>query len=374
MTRREALEIVMKEHKEKDKIHVHYDQRLEKPLGRVYIQFGMTNWEFVNYMLSTFEETGMSVTAHLKSVIFGNISLTNYSCDLYYALFTRKRSGENLLYKVKGTDPYNPGELINFENSGEIDYGTKKVYKSRFWIENNLINCEFESIDEKEYIYPLLGNETIKGKAVEAKVMEVGGENNIAMVTLDFSYGLGRMVKRDSRYHEDTGRGKWKIPYTSMYSQTNTGFFVTPESGDVVSVYFPDDDETLGYVQGCVNNPGNIRASNPNIRNYTLGGDDSAGGSPMFDFQLDSRKFDVSVTDYISFAGKNNISVSVSDGEVDITSKGMTEIIEGVKTTTGKEVIQVSVGNMRIDSGGSTVVNSGAYSVVNGGANVIING
>ena len=66
--------------------------------------------------------------------------------------------------------------------------------------------------------------------------------------------------------------------------------------------------------------------------------------------------------------------MNVSDGEVDISSKGMTETIEGVKTTIGKEVVQVSAGNTRIDSGGSTVVNSGSYSVVNGGANVIING
>ena len=374
MTRKQALEIIMKDHTGKDKIQVHYDQRLDKKLGRVYIQLGMTNWEFVNYMLSTFEETGMSVTAHLKSVIFGNINITQYSCDLKYALFAQKRDGENLLYKVCGTDPYNPGEIVTFDDSSDVDYGKNKVHISRMWIEKNLINCEFETIDETKHVYPLLGNSAVMGKAVEARVVETGGENEIATVTLDFSHGLKRMAKRNSIFHEDTGKGKWNVPYTSMYSQSHTGFFTAPEPGDVVSVYFPDDDEILGYVQGCVNNPGNIRASNPNIRNYTLGGDDSAGGSPMFNFQLDSRKFDVSVTDYISLAGKNNISVNVSDGEVDISSKGMTETIEGVKTTIGKEVVQVSAGNTRIDSGGSTVVNSGSYSVVNGGANVIING
>ena len=374
MTRKQALEIIMKDHAEKEKIQVYYDQRLNKPLGRVYIQFGMTNWEFVNYMLSTFEETGMSVTAHLKAVIFGNINITQYSCNLEYALFAQKREGDNLLYKIKGTDPYNPGEIVTFLDSSDIDYGKNKVHKSRLWIEENLVNCEFEAVDEEKYIYPLLVNKAIMGKAIEAKVVKVGGENDIATVTLDFSHGLERMVKRNSMFHEDKGKGKWSVPYTSMYSQSNTGFFVTPEPNDVVSVYFPDDDETLGYVQGCVNNPGNIRASNPNVRNYTLEGDDSAGGNPMFNFQLDSRKFDVNVTDYISLAGKNNISVSVSDGEVDISSKGMNEIIEGVKTTIGKEVVQVSSGSTRIDSGGSTVVNSGSYSVVNGGANVIING
>ena len=66
MTRKQVLEIIMKEYVKNNKIHVHYDQRLEKSLGRVYIQFGMTNWEFVNYMLSTFEETGISVTTHRK--------------------------------------------------------------------------------------------------------------------------------------------------------------------------------------------------------------------------------------------------------------------------------------------------------------------
>ena len=113
MTRKQVLETIMKEHTEQNKIEAYYDQRLEQPLGRIYVQFGMTDWEFLNYMLSTFEETGMGVTAHLNTILFGYISVTQYSSNIEYATFIKKRDGKNLLYRVIGTDPFSPGELLS---------------------------------------------------------------------------------------------------------------------------------------------------------------------------------------------------------------------------------------------------------------------
>ncbi len=372
MTRKQVLETIMKEHTEQNKIEAYYDQRLNQPLGRIYMQFGMTDWEFLNYMLSTFEETGMGVTAHLNTIIFGFINVTKYSTNIDNAIFTKKREGENLSYRVIGIDVFNPGEIIELIMPYEDEYEPRRVYSGKYWIKEELINCDFESIDEKEYIFPLLGNKTIEGKAVEAKVVEVGGVNGIATLTLDFTHGLSRMVDRNSRAYEDESVGVWQVPYTSMYSQRNTGFFVTPEKNDVVAVYFPSENETLGYVQGAVNNPGNERASNPNVRNYTLGGDDSAGGKPMFDFQLSSKVFNVSTTDHVGLSSKETINMSTKNAS--LLAKNHTETVSNGKTVIAKTITQNSTVSTSINSNGNTIVSSSGVSTISGGSNVLING
>ena len=366
MTRKQVLETIMKEHTEQNKIEAYYDQRLDQPLGRIYMQFGMTDWEFLNYMLSTFEETGMGVTAHLNTILFGYISVTQYSSNIEYATFIKKREGKNLLYRVIGTDPFSPGELLSLVMPYEDEYEPRRVYKSKFWINGDLINCDFESIDEKEYIFPLLGNDTLKGMAVEGKVVEVGGVNGIATLTLDFTHGLARLVDRTSRAYEDESAGSWQIPYTSMYSQSNTGFFVTPEKNDVVAVYFPSENEILGYVQGAVNNPGNERASNRDNRNFSSS--PSSNGQPMFDFTLTKEQFVVNVTDLVSLTAANSVSMTSTGGKASVSGNTTVDVTcqsSKVSLTTSDVNVQASA-NVKVKGGSLTDVGGGSSTEING--------
>ena len=341
MTRKQVLETIMKDHTEQNKIEA-------------------------------YEETGMGVTAHLNTIIFGFINVTQYSTNIDNATFTKKREGKNLSYRVIGTDVFNPGEIISLVMPYEDEYEPRRVYSGKYWIKEELVNCDFESIDEKEYIFPLLGNKTIEGKAVEAKVVEVGGVNGIATLTVDFTHGLSRMVDRDSRAYEDESIGVWQIPYTSMYSQRNSGFFVAPETNDIISIYFPSGNETLGYVQGAVNNPGNERASNPNVRNYTLGGDDKAGGAPLFNFQLSSNSFNVSTTDHVGLSSKETINMNTKNSI--LSAKNHTETVSNGKTVIAKTITQNSTVSTSINSNGNTIVSSSGVSTFSGGSNVLING
>ena len=240
------------------------------------------------------------------------------------------------------------------------------MYKSKFWINGDLINCDFESIDEKEYIFPLLGNDTLKGIAVEGKVVEVGGVNGIATLTLDFTHGLARLVDRTSRAYEDESAGSWKIPYTSMYSQSNTGFFVTPEKNDVVAVYFPSENETLGYVQGAVNNPGNERASNRDNRNFSSS--PSGNGQPMFDFTLTKEQFVVNVTDLVSLTAANSVNMTSTGGKASVSGNTTVDVTcqsSKVSLTTSDVNVQASA-NVKVKGGSLTDVGGGSSTEING--------
>ena len=194
-----------------------------------------------------------------------------------------------------------------------------------------------------DYEFPLIKNRNMMGRVIEGKVMEVSSEEGIAVMTLDLTSGLAKLTDRKSVAYPDKYAGTFNFPYMTPMSQTNTGFWPSPEPNDQVVLMIDDFNESLSYVQGAVNNPGNGRFSDPTVRNFTLPPDPSvtspenvapynqmgmknsssgtygrqgdssgnsaahqSGGRPAAHFQLDSSKFVIDVTDFISFHKRIN--------------------------------------------------------------------
>ena len=87
------------------------------------------------------------------------------------------------------------------------------------WIENKTVQCEMVLVDindkQLRHDFPLIINEKMSGFAVEAKVVELGGENEIVTVTLDFTDGLARLTDRKSQAYKDNYAGIFKFFYTT---------------------------------------------------------------------------------------------------------------------------------------------------------------
>ena len=234
-------------------------------------------------------------------------------------------------------------------------------------IKDNYIVNDYELI---EMSHEFKSENISGGYIIEGKVVETGGVDGVATMKVDFSHGLEKSAGSKFQAYEDEYAGTYNFPYCTEYSSSNSGMFCTPEPGDVVTVYIPNNNENSAYVTGAVNNPGSERFSNPNVRNYTLAGDDSAGGAPMFDFQLNSRVFNVNTTDFIGLSSGNNMIINTANAEVTTenyiaNTKNLTEISSGIKSTVAKEISQVSSGN--------TVTTAGGIYNINGGGNVVIN-
>ena len=75
-------------------------------------------------------------------------------------------------------------------------------------------------------------------------------EDNVAKMEVLFYGGLNKIIEQKgeaefSRAYSDYGIKRYPLSYQTFYSQTNTGFFCTPEVNDTVEVYFPNEDESL---------------------------------------------------------------------------------------------------------------------------------
>ena len=356
---------------EKD-IKLHLDRRLEKQIGQVLVQAYESDWEFIKRILSNIGEAGISLTSHLNSIVCGFLELTTYEANIINSEFTKGRDGKNIFFKIKGTDPYNPVEKVNIIVPYDNEQGVKIVYSSKMWLENDVVNCEYVVIDsdkESGHIFPTITNSILNGLIIEGSVIEVGEAEGIAVMTLDLSSGLAKFKDRDIKVYPDEYAGSFHFPYSTPYSQSNTGFEPTPEAGDIVTLAFQGTTEKTAFVMGCVNSPGNARFSNRDNRNF--GSSPNGNGQPMFDFTLNKEQFIVNVTDIISLSASNKLSMKSTDTRVStdsytVNAKSSTEIVEDLKSTVAKEISQVS-------SGGTAVTAVGLCNI-NGGGNVIING
>ncbi|MCP1225931.1 phage baseplate assembly protein V [Sebaldella sp. S0638] len=367
---------------------------LNGSLKKPYIQYNETDWEFLNRIAG---DLNIPVFSHLNSIIMGNkINLMEEEAELRNSVYGKSRDGVNIMFNVKkSTQPVNAGQrmIISVPNqgyNGEEGKDIRIVSKAYIRMDGDQVITDYELIQESHEFYPV-SHSTLEGKSIEGTVMEVVSEDGIAKMKVDLSVGLMKAADSDkSEGYEDEYKGGFNFPYMTGFSSSNTGFFCVPEKGDQVMLVFNSRNESYAYIlQGAVNSSGNDRFNNPNVRNYTLGGDDSAGGKPMFEFQLSSKVFNVNVTDSINMnaknkisnisengieiAGKSNVSI-VSNEEMIIISNNLremvgsdkivhannsNEVISGTKNTMSSDCNMGTSGVMSISGGGDVIINKG---------------
>jgi hypothetical protein len=369
ITYRQIAETIMAEYPD---ITLHIGNEFDRNIEKIYIQYYESDWDL---LVRVCKDINVPMASHLDEIIMGNeLNLEVYNAELDNAVYGRGREGENIIFKVKeATDLYNTGERVKITladqgSQGEKGTDTRIVSKAFLRIQSHYIVNDYELIEMTHEFNQ--ENNIHGGYVTEGKIMKVGGVESVATVTIDFSHGLEKLAGNKFQAYIDEYAGTFNFPYCTEYSSSNSGMFCTPEPSDVVMIYIPKNNENFSYVAGAVNNPGSERFSNPNVRNYTLAGDESSGGAPMFDFQLNSRVFNVNTTDFIGLSSKNNMIMNTKNADViaenyTANTTNLTEISSGSKSTVAGEISQVS-------SGGTVTTAGGVYNI-NGGGNVIIN-
>jgi len=166
------------------------------------------------------------------------------------------------------------------------------------------LKSEFLASDMGTYHVFKKYNKKIRGCRIEANVERVFEDGGIAKMEVKFSEGLKRIVQERSdsesndRAYDDYGIKKFPLSYQTFYSQTNTGFFCTPEVNDTVEVYFPNEDERFAKVSWAINNKGNGRFSDYTKRNFQVNQSD-------FNFNLNLNNFEVKTAEKYSVESPN---------------------------------------------------------------------
>ena len=84
---------------------------------------------------------------------------------------------------------------------------------------------EYVLVNPEEYQFNKIRNEKKKDNVIEGIVEKVYEKEKIAVMEVRLFEGMSKYGKA----YKDYGISRYVIPYSTFYSQTNTGFFCSPE-------------------------------------------------------------------------------------------------------------------------------------------------
>ena len=294
------------------KLEIKYSDIAKKQIGNLIVQFDETDWEFLVRLASQLK-TGMFVIEQ-GIILFGIVEMGEIKKEnKYFSDYSLVRDYKNLYYKVQSNKVINLGDTVFIsKNTGENDKdssgnkGNFSVLKTRIFLKNFILKSEFLATDIGSYHIFKKYNEKIKGCRIEANVERVFEDGGIAKMEVRFAEGLKKIVQERSndesndKAYDDYGIKRFPLSYQTFYSQTNTGFFCTPEVNDTVEVYFPNEDERFAKVSWAINNKGNGRFSDYTKRNFQVNQSD-------FNFSLNLNTFEVKTAEKYSVESPNII-------------------------------------------------------------------
>ncbi|MDU1911576.1 contractile injection system protein, VgrG/Pvc8 family [Fusobacterium sp.] len=387
------INIVGIDNSDKEKEEDNLNKKLfSKIRNGIIIQYFETDWEFL-----------LRIMSHLGMGVFngdnGGITL-GFSKNIDIKKEWNKKNGNlgkgidkenNVFYEATSVDFYNLGDILCKENKniGYITRGKLVLRDGKFMGEYFL--------RQEEYIYEYISNENIKGCTIEGKVVylpESKDKNAVAIINIDFSKGIEKTSKNKIQNKRivknindwillDKNEERFSFPYATPYSQSNTGYFCTPEIGDIVAVTFPTTEEFEGYVAWAINNIGSIRFTNPYVRNYTT---KKEPGSEInsFEFKVNRENYYIESAELSKEVFKNKIIECKND--IKVYSKNNISIENQNKITILTDICEVEVGetysesvknskkneygmlNERVDK--AININSQSYNVTTGAYNV----
>ena len=308
----DIIDEINKDYAEK-KLEIKYSDIAKKQIGSLIVQFDETDWEFLVRLASQLK-TGMFVIEQ-GIILFGIVEMAEIKKEnKYFSDYSLVRDYKNLYYKVQSNKVINLGDTVSIsknsvENEGNDkdssrNKGSFSVLQTRIFLKDFILKSEFLATDMKSYHIFKKYNEKIKGCRIEANVERVFEDSGIAKMEVRFAEGLRKIVQERSndesndKAYDDYGIKRFPLSYQTFYSQTNTGFFCTPEVNDTVEVYFPNEDERFAKVSWAINNKGNGRFSDYTKRNFQVNQSD-------FNFSLNLNTFEVKTAEKYSVESSN---------------------------------------------------------------------
>ena len=295
------------------KLEIKYSDIAKKQIGSLIVQFDETDWEFLVRLASQLK-TGMFVIEQ-GIILFGIVEMGEIKKEnKYFSDYSLIRDYKNLYYKVQSNKVINLGDTVSISENAVENEGNDKdssgnkgnfsVLKTRIFLKDFILKSEFLATDMSSYHIFRKYNEKIKGCRIEANVERVFEDGGIAKMEVRFAEGLKKIVQERSneesndKAYDDYGIKRFPLSYQTFYSQTNTGFFCTPEVNDTVEVYFPNEDEQFAKVSWAINNKGNGRFSDYTKRNFQVNQSD-------FNFSLNLNTFEVKTAEKYSVESLN---------------------------------------------------------------------
>lgn len=320
----------------KYKIQYTISEKLKsKKIDKIFLQYLENDFEFLKRVLNNEKEYIYVINSNILS--FGEYKSNSKKIEYLSKKIYRENNNVFTEYITV---------LENIEIGDKID--DEIIIENNVYKEKDNIFRKIKTVNKGKYNFCEIYNEKIIGFRMEAQVVEVFNDLDIAKMTVSIK---NTIEKINGIFVEE--KNKTKFSYQTFYSKTNTGLFCTPEKDDIVEIYFPNNDENYARISWSINNEKSGRFS-LKPRNYNL-------NEKIF-LILNEEKFELKLNDISMnfnnfYAISNNFTVStnqtysnLSKGTISIENKNMLNIYSNdikLKSTKG-DISIISTKNVNI--------------------------
>ncbi|BFH17784.1 phage late control D family protein [Paenibacillus melissococcoides] len=238
-------------------------------LGRFTVQYQETDWQFLKRMASRFHTSLMPTAVFDRPKFYFGICESNSQTRLEdYHYTVRKRMNTYRYFAENDSPNVDENDFIYYEVETDrvlelgswIGFKGKSLYvcEALTEVKNGLLTHQYVLCLHKGLRQKILYNRQIKGASLQGKVIDVAKDK--VKVHLDI----------DKK--QDKGEAHW-FPYTSVYTaEGHSGWYVMPEIGDTVRIYFPSEKEEEGVASSSIRQDliegETNKVGNPNIKYF----------------------------------------------------------------------------------------------------------
>lgn len=239
-----------------------------KKLEQIWVQYNETDWEFLKRMASHFNQA-LYPDAHFGSPKFfvgkrrgtnrGKLGDYEYKIQKNIQSYMEQKSNtigqldetDRMRYQIRTKYVYDIGDEVTFRNQ------TLYIYHKKLTMERGLLECVYELCNEKGFLCDFQYNEKIAGQSIKGKVLKLEKEKVKVQLEID---------------ERQDAQKAWPFTYETVYAAEGfSGWYCMPEVGDTVSIYFPQNLESMavGMDSLRVNPKGGDKISNPDVKYFS---------------------------------------------------------------------------------------------------------
>lgn len=220
-----------------------------KAINTFVMQYEETDWQFLQRMASRFYTGLVPATAFDLPKFYFGLPKGKDKGKLEVAHYTvQKRVGEYQSAaenRVPGIDDQD-FTVYEVESPQILEVGDEVSFKSKKLVVGEAVTEMKEGILTNTYkLFPHKGlsrkkmyNNAIIGASIQGRVLQIQKDNIRAKLDMDDQ--------------QDESTAYW-FPYSTIYtSENNTGWYVMPEIGDQIRIYFPSKKEEDGIAISSV--------------------------------------------------------------------------------------------------------------------------
>ncbi len=333
---------------------------LSAAMGAISVQYRETDWEYVCRLASQ-KNLGLFVDMAKDAPVFSVGALGSERKDVSVIAYEMAKDVRNfeidhanyienindkdyVLYKVESYNILKVGDKL------ELDGKELYVREARYEMKNAIvlgtyILCPFRGLQPRRVKHTRIQGLSLNGKTV-------GVERDKVKVQLDI---------------DSESNAEYLFPYSTMSaSPDGSGWYCMPQEGDLVRVYFPDDDEANAFAISSVSSydgsgGGNDMMSDPSVVYLRSPNNMVLRLSPdgiLINANDGQGVINMDTAGNITIAAANSLSVSASNDVNIIASKNMSVMAGDSLKLSGQG------GSIEMDSSGNTKV-TGQYVLEN---------